>query len=130
MAWLEALNAPDLGIFINGKDFALTKDMTEEFRQNVTFEGGFGTDGPIARSVRQADEDAVSFSAVLLKRGVARGMNDEVELRKLRDFEVLTRRGPTRNVYRGCNWTRISINSTEERVTLNTDISVPGYVRD
>ena len=33
MAWLEALNAPDLGIFIAGEDFAATQDMTEEFRQ-------------------------------------------------------------------------------------------------
>jgi hypothetical protein len=130
LAWLEALNAPDLGIFLNGKDFAATQDMTEEFRQEVRFQGGFGTDGPILRSVRQADEDSVSFSAVLLKRGVARGMNDENELKLMRDFEVLTRRGDKRTVYRGCNWTRISVNSTPDQVTINVDVSVPGYSRD
>jgi hypothetical protein len=130
MAWLEALNAPDLGIFIGGEDFAATQDMTEEFRQEVRFQGGFGTDGPILRSVRQADEDLVTFSAVLLKTGAARGMNDEKRMRSLRDFETLTRRGPLRNVYRGCNWTRIAINSGQDQVVLNTDISVPGYVRD
>lgn len=130
MAWLEALNAPDLGIFIAGEDFAATQDMSEEFRQEVSFNGGFGVDGPIIRNVRQADEDQVSFSAILLKRGVAGGMNDEDRLRTMRDFEVMTRRGTHRRVYRGCNWTRININSTRDQVTLSCDISVPGYVRD
>lgn len=130
MAWLEALNAPDLGIFIAGEDFAATQDMTEEFRQEVRFQGAFGVDGPVLRTVRGADEDQVSFSAILLKRGVARGMNDEKRLKAMRDFEVMTRRGDLRNVYRGCNWTRITINSTQEQVTLNCDISVPGFVRD
>jgi hypothetical protein len=130
MAWLEGLNAPDLGIFIAGEDFAATMDMTEEFNQEVAFEGAFGSDGPVLRTVKGADEDRVSFSAVLLKRGVARGLNSEKKLRTLRDFEVMTRRGEDRTVYRGCNWTRITINSTRERVTLNCDISVPGFVRD
>jgi hypothetical protein len=130
VAWLEALNAPDLGIFIAGEDYAATQDMTEEFRQEVRFQGGFGTDGPILRSVRQADEDLVSFSAVLLKRGAARGMNNEKRMRGLRDFEVLVRRGVDRTIYRGCNWTRIAVNSTLDQVTLNADISVPGYVRE
>ena len=129
MAWLEALNAPDLGIFIAGEDFAATQDSTEEFRQEVRFNGGFGVDGPVLRSVRQADEDQVSFSAILLKNGVRNGLNDEDKLRLMRDFEVMTRRGDHRKVYRGCNWTRISINATLEQVTLNCDISVPGYVR-
>jgi len=129
LAWLEALNAPDLGIFIAGEDFAATQDMSEEFRQEVRFNGGFGVDGPVLRNVRQADEDQVSFSAILLKRGVANGMNDEDRLRELRDFEVMSRRGAHRRVYRGCNWTRINVNSTTEQVTLSCDISVPGYVR-
>jgi hypothetical protein len=129
MAWLEALNAPDLGIFLAGEDFAATQDMTEEMRQEVRFSGGFGVDGPILRSVRQADEDQVSFSAILLKSGVRNGLNDEDRLRSLRDFEVMTRRGDHRKIYRGCNWTRISVNSTLDQVTLNCDISVPGYVR-
>src|SRR6187402_2243547 len=101
MAWLEALNAPDLGIFIVGEDFAATQDMSEEFRQEIRFQGAFGVDGPVLRSVRAADEDEVTFSAVLLKRGVARGMNDEKRLKALRDFETMTRRGELRNVYRG-----------------------------
>ena len=130
MAWLEGLSAADLGIFVAGLDFAATQDMTEEFRQEVRFQGAFGSDGPVLRTVRAADEDTVSFSAVLLKRGVARGMNDEEKLKQLRDFEVMTRRGDKVTVYRGCNWTRIAINSTREGVTLNCDISVPGYSRD
>lgn len=129
MAWLEALNAPDLGLFLNNEDFAAVQDMTEEMRQEVRFNGGFGVDGPVLRSVRQSDEDQVSFSAILLKRGVAHGLNDEDKLHSMRDFEVMTRRGDHRKVYRGCNWTRISVNSTLDQVTLNCDISVPGYVR-
>lgn len=130
MAWLEALNAVDLGIFIAGEDFAATQDMNEEFRQEISFQGAFGSDGPVLRSVKAADEDTVSFSAILLKRGVARGMNDERALKAMRDFEVMTRRGDLRNVYRGCNWSRIGINSTQTQVVLSADISVPGYVRD
>ena len=130
MAWLEAINAVDLGIFIAGEDFAATQDMTEEFRQEVRYQGGFGTDGPILRTVRKADEDSVSFSAVLLKRGVAHGLNDEDKLKTLRDFEVMTRRGTHRSVYRGCNWSRITITSGQDQSVLSVDISVPGYVRD
>lgn len=130
MAWLEALNAPDLGIFIAGEDFAATQDMTEEFRQEVRYQGAFGTDGPVLRSVRKADEDTVTFSAVLLKRGVARGLNDEDKVKTLRDFEVMTRRGTHRAVYRGCNWTRITVTSGQDQATLSMDISVPGFVRD
>lgn len=130
MAWLEALNAPDLGIFIAGEDFAATQDMTEEFRQEVRFQGAFGTDGPVLRTVKAADEDEVTFSAILLKRGVARGMNDEKRLKALRDFETMTRRGDLRNVYRGCNWTLIRVNSGQDQVTLNCNVSVPGFSRD
>lgn len=130
MAWLEAINAPDLGIFIAGEDFAATQSMDEEMRQEVRYQGAFGTDGPVLRSVRQADEDTLSFSAILLKRGVARGLNDEAKLRASRDFEVLIRRGDIRKVHRGCNWTRIGINSTLEQSTLTCDVSVPGFVRD
>lgn len=130
MAWLEALNAPDLGIFVAGEDFAATQDMSEEFRQEVRFQGAFGVEGPVLRSVRAADEDEVTFTAVLLKRGVARGMNDETRLKTLRDFETMTRRGDLRNVYRGCNWTLIRINSGQDNVTLNCNISVPGFSRD
>ncbi len=127
MAWLEALNAPDLGIFIAGEDFAATQSMDEEKRQEVRFQGAFGVDGPVLRSVRRADEGTVSFSAVLLKKGVARGLNDEEKLSTQRDFEVMCRRGVRRPVYRGCNWTTIRIASTLDQVLLTTDISVPGW---
>lgn len=127
MAWLEALNAPDLGLLINGEDFAATSDMTEESRQEVTYVGAFGSDGPVLRHVRAADEGTLSFTAVLLKQGVARGLNDETTLKTLRDFEIVTRRGNLRTTYRGCNWTRISVHSTLDQVTLDCDITIPGY---
>lgn len=129
MAWLEALNAPDLGLFINGEDFAATQDMTEETRQEVTYHGGFGTDGPVLRQVRQADEGTITFTAILLRKGATRGLNDETKLKTLRDFEIITRRGSLRTTYRNCNWTRISVRSGLDQVTLDCDISVPGYVR-
>jgi hypothetical protein len=130
IAWLEGLNAPDLGLFVNGLDFAAVQDMSEEFRQEVRFQGAFGTDGPVLRSVRHADEDQVTFTAILLKRGVARGLNDEDTLKTMRDFEVVTRRGTHRSVYRTCNWTRIAVNSGLDQVTITCDISIPGYTRD
>lgn len=128
MAFLEALRAPDLGIFVNGLDFAAVQDMNEEFRQEVTFRGGFGSDGPILRMVRGADENVVSFSALLLKSGVARGLNDEDILKTMRDFEVMTRRGDHRSVYTNCNWTRIGVASGVDQVMINVDVSIPGFV--
>lgn len=128
-AWLEALNAPDLGIFIAGEDFAGTQSMDEEYRQEIRFRGAFGVDGPVIRSVRHADEDQVSFTAILLKSGAARGMADETAMKALRDFDVLVRRGTRRVVLRMCNWSRIAVNSTLDEARLSADISVPGYVR-
>lgn len=130
MAWLEALNAPDLGIFIAGADFAATQSFDEEFSQDVRYQGALGTDGPVLRSVKQADEDRVSLTAVLLKRGVARGLNSVKDIKKLRDFEIMTRVGDERTVYTGCNWTRVARNATPDQVTITCDISVPGFVRD
>jgi hypothetical protein len=129
MAWLEGLTAVDLGIsFAQGKDFATTQEMTEEFRQEVTYQGAFGTDGPVLRRIRPSDEGSVSFTVVLLKNGVQNRMNDETLLRQMRDFDVQVRRGDVVRTYRGCNWNRISIRSTLDQVTLDCDISVPGYV--
>lgn len=129
MAWLEGLTAVDLGIsFENGEHFSATQEMTEEFRQEVAYQGAFGTDGPVLRRIRPSDEDSVSFSCILLKKGAADGMNDEVKLRQMRDFEVQVRRGNTVRTYRGCNWNRISIRSTLDQVTLDADLSIPGYV--
>jgi hypothetical protein len=128
MAWLKGLTAVDLGIsFENGKDFAATQEMTEEFRQEVAYQGAFGTDGPVLRRIRPADEGTVSFTAILLKEGVASRMNDESLLKQMRDFDVQVTRGNVVRTYRGCNWNRISIRSTLDQVTLDADISVPGY---
>jgi hypothetical protein len=129
MSWLQGLTAVDLGIsFENGRDFAATQEMTEEFRQEVAYQGAFGTDGPVLRRVRPSDEGTVSFTAILLKDGVANRMNDESLLRQMRDFDVQVRRGDVVRTYRGCNWNRISIRSTLDQVTLDCDISIPGYV--
>src|SRR3954463_1854259 len=129
MAWLEGLTAVDLGIsFQSGRDFAATQEMSEEFRQEVSYQGAFGTDGPVLRRIRPADEGTVSFTAVLLKDGVANRMNDESLLRQMRDFDVQVKRGDVVRTYRGCNWNRIAIRSTLDQVTLDCDISVPGYV--
>lgn len=129
MAWLEGLTAPDLGIeFANGKEFAAVQEMTEEIRQEITYQGAFGTDGPVLRRLRRADEGTVTFTAVLLKKGQQGKMNDESVLKDMKDFEVLVKKSdgtPTR--YAGCNWSRISIRSTLDQVTIDGDISVPGY---
>lgn len=128
MAWLEGLTAVDLGVsFQNGIDFAATQEMTEEFRQEVAYQGAFGTDGPVLRRVRAADEGTFSFSVILLKQGVANKMNDESFLLQMRDFDVQVKRGDAVRTYRGTNWNRISIRSTLDQVTLDADISIPGY---
>lgn len=127
MAFLEALSAPDLGLLINGQDFAATTDMTEEITQNVTYNGGFGVDGPVLRQVRYADEGTVTFTAILLKSGVSGGLNSEKAIAAMRDFEVITRRGNSRTVYTDCNWTRLTVTSGLDQVTISADISIPGY---
>src|SRR4029077_2091665 len=128
MPWLQALTARDLGIeFEDGKDFAAVQEMTEETRQEITYQGAFGTDGPVFRRLRSADEGTVSFSVILLRGGTAAHMNSEVQLRAMEDFEVKTRRGSHIKTYLGCNWNRISIRSTLDQVTLDADISIPGY---
>lgn len=128
MAFLEGLTAVDLGItFQSGKHFAVVTDMSEEFQQNVSYQGAFGSDGPVLRRIRPADEATVTFTAVLLKDGVAAGMNDETLLKSMRDFEVQTKRGDTFKTYRGCNWTRVTIRSTLDNVTLDGDITIPGF---
>lgn len=128
MAWLQGLTAVDLGIsFENNKDFATTQEMSEEFRQEITYQGAFGTDGPVLRRLRNADEGSITFSAIILKAGVQGKMNDEDLLRSMKDFKVHVRRGDFNKTYPGCNWSRISIRSTLDQVTLDADISVPGY---
>lgn len=128
MAWLQGLTAVDLDLkFEANKDFATTQEMNEEFRQEITYQGAFGTDGPVLRRRRFADEGTVTFSAVLLKAGVQNKMNDEKLLRSMIDFDVHVRRGEYTRTYKGCNWSRISVRSTLDSVTLDADISIPGY---
>lgn len=125
--FLSALNAPDLGLLIEGRDFAVTQEMTEEFRQDVTYGGGFGVDGPITRSVRYSDEGTITFTAVLLKSGGK--LQDENDLKFLRDFEVVTTKGNNVLTYPHCNWTALTIRSTLDQVMIDATISIPGLTR-
>lgn len=128
MPWLRGLTAADLGIsFEQGRDFAATQEMSEEFRQEVAYQGAFGSDGPVLRRVRAAEEGSVSFTAILLRTGVQNHMNSEAALKTMRDFDVQVQRGNQMRTYRGCNWNRITIRSTLDQVTLDCDISIPGY---
>ena len=128
MAWLEGITAVDMDIFFAaGKHFAAVQEMTEEVRQEITYQGAFGTDGPALRRLRRADEGTVSFTAVILKAGAAAGMNNEVTLLGMRDFQIQCKRGTHTATYDGCNWSRIAIRSTLDQATLDCDISIPGY---
>lgn len=127
-SWLQGLTAVDLDIsFENGVHFSATQEMTEETRQEIAYQGAFGTDGPVLRRVRPADEGTISFSVILLKEGIANQMNNEALLKGWRDFDIQTSRGSRVTTYRGCNWNRISVRSTLDQVTLDADVSVPGY---
>lgn len=130
--WLDALNAPGLEIVIAGNHYAATQTMDEENRQEVRFMGGFNNDGPIARSVRRADESTVSFSAVLLEPGQGVGMDDETFMLSLKSFRIACRRGSSGlpsdwHIYENCAWNAVRVSSTLDQVTLNADFSVPGY---
>lgn len=130
--WLEALNAPDLGIVIAGNHYAATQSMDEEHRQTVNYNGAFGTDGPVSRSVRRADDSTVSMSAILLRPGQDAGMDNEDFMLSLKSFQIATRRGSSGqpsdwHVYDDCAWNTIRVSSTLDQVTMNADFSVPGY---
>lgn len=128
MAWLKMITAVDLGIhFAEDLHFAMTQEMTEEFNQEVEYRGAFGSDGPVARRVRKSDEGTISGSVILLKEGQRDRMNDEDNLMNMRDFTVTCQRGQKVRAYNGCNWRRISIRSTLDQVTLDFDITAPGY---
>jgi hypothetical protein len=127
LAWLQGMTAKDLGIsFENGKEFAATQEMTEEFRQEISYQSAFGSDRPVLRRLRPADEGSITFSVVLLKQGVASKMNDENLLRSMQDFDIQVTRGNVVQTYRGCNWNTLTIRSTLDQVTLDASISVPG----
>lgn len=130
--WLDALNAPSLGIVVAGNHYAATQTMDEEQRQTVRFMGGFGYDGPVARSVRRADESTVNFTAILLEPGQNVGMDDETWLLSLKSFRIACKRGATGSpddwhVYENCAWNTVRVSSTLDQVTLTADFSVPGY---
>ena len=126
--WLKGITAADIDIeFFGGVHFIATQEMTEEMRQDVTYQGAFGTDGPILRRVKGADEGSVSFSVVLTRDGVDQRMNDESILLGMTDFEIKTTRGDTISTWTGCNWNRVSVRSTLDNVTLDADVSVPGW---
>lgn len=129
--WLEALQSEDLGIVIAGNHYAATQTMDEEHTQNVTFNGAFGTNGPVTRSVRKADSSTVSMSALLLKPGQNAGMDDETFLYSLKNFSVSCRRGSSGqpsdwHIYDDCAWTTVHVASTLDAVTLSVDFSIPG----
>lgn len=130
--WLEGLTAPDLGIVIAGNHYAATQTMDEEHRQQVTFQGAFGSERAVIRNVRKDDEGTVSFSALLLQPGQEAGMDDERFLLDLGAFSIACRRGSTNaktdwHTYQGCAWNTVRVASTLTNVTLNADFSVPGF---
>lgn len=127
-AFLESFTAKDLGVFVNNEDFVGVQDHTEEFTQEITWRGAYGSDGPVLRSIRKSDENTVSFSAVLTKQGAARGLTDiNALLNQEPDFEIKVKIGADSYTYRNCNWRRISRRGTLTEVMLDFDISVPGF---
>lgn len=129
-AFLEAISAGDLGIFLNGVDFVAVQSMRERFRQEITYRGSFGQRNPTIRTKRPADENTVSFSFLLLKSGVSRGLNTYKVLQAMSDFEVQTKKGTLVETYTGANWTDIDIDSGLDQVMVNVDVSIPGFVNE
>lgn len=127
-AFLEAISAVDLGIFLDGQDFVAVQTMRERYRQEVTYRGAFGSAHPIVRTKRMADENTVSFSFLLLKSGVTRGLNSYQTFRMMEDFQITTKKGNLYETYVGCNWTDIDIDSGLDQVMVNVDISMPGFM--
>jgi hypothetical protein len=129
-AFLEAIAAGELGIFVNNQEFIAVQNMRERFRQELNYRSAFGSSHPIIRTKRAADENTISFSFLLLKSGVSRGLNSYGTFRQMEDFEVQTKKGDTVETYRGCNWTDIDIDSTLEQVMVNVDVSCPGFLNE
>jgi len=128
LAFLEGLTAVDLGLsFENNLHYSAYQDMSEEVNQEVTYQGAFGTDGPVLRRKRKADTGTLTFTAVILKAGAAAGMNDIKILQGMSDFQARCKVGGDTVTYLNCNWTRITRRSTLDQVTIDADISIPGY---
>jgi hypothetical protein len=125
--FLEAISAGDLGIFVNGQDFIAVQSMRERFRQEIGYRSSFGLNHPNIRTKRAGDEITVSFSFILLKSGVQRGLNSYQVLRSMEDFEVQTKKGDIVETYTGANWTDLDIDSAMDAVTVNVDVSIPGF---
>jgi hypothetical protein len=116
--------AEDLGIVIAGNHFAATQTMDEGSSQTVNYDGAFGTNKAIIRTVTPADEDTISFTALLLKPGQNAGMEDESWMRDLKNFQIAARRGANKYfVYDDCVWTSLRVASTRQSVTLTGDFS-------
>ena len=50
MGWLAGITAPDLDItFEANKHFTAVQEMSEEVRQEITYQGAFGYNGPVLR---------------------------------------------------------------------------------
>jgi hypothetical protein len=129
-AFLEAIAAGDLGIFVNNQEFIAVQSMNEKFRQELTYRSAFGSSHPIIRTKRAADENTISFSFLLLKSGISRGLNSYGTFRLMQDFEIQTNKGSYVETYRGCNWTDITIDSSLEQVMVNVDVSCPGFLNE
>lgn len=129
-AFLEAIAAGELGIFTNNQEFVAVQNMRERFRQEINYRSAFGSTHPIIRTKRAGDENMVSFSFLLLKSGVSRGLNSYATFRQMEDFEIQTKKGDLVETYRGCNWTDIDIDSTLEQVQVNVDITSPGFLNE
>jgi hypothetical protein len=129
-AFLETLSAGDLGIFVNNEDFIAIQSMRERYSQEVNYRSAFGANHPTIRSKRAADANTVSFSFLLLKSGVTRGLNSYVVLRQMDDFEIQTKKGALIETYTGCNWTDIDIDTGMDGVTVSVDVTVPGFLND
>jgi hypothetical protein len=129
-AFLEAISAGDLGIFVNNQDFVAVQSMRERLRQEISYRGSFGSKRPNIRTKRAADENQVSFSFLLLKSGVTKGLNSYRVLKQMEDFEIQTKKGDLVETYVGCNWTDIDIDSGLDQVMVNVDISMPGFMNE
>lgn len=128
-SWLEAIQARDMGLLIAGRDFAGAQTMDEEYRQEIRWQTAFGHEGPVIRNMRKADQDTVSCSFIILRKGAAKGMINEAFVKDdlSPDFTITIRRGERRVVHTGVNWERISISSTADQSTGTIEMAVPGY---
>lgn len=129
-AFLEAISAGDLGVFLNQQHFIGVQSMRERYRQEIGYRSSFGSKHPTIRTKRSADENVVSFSFLLLKAGVQAGLNSYRIFNAMEDFEIQTKKGDLLETYPGCNWTDIDIDSGLDAVTVNIDISVPGFLNN